>query len=580
MMKKGVVFSPKQYQLVNIIKDIETGDIALPDLQRPFVWKLSKVRDLLDSMYKGLPIGSIILWEIKEPKSFKPIGVEIKQRTPRYLVIDGQQRLTSLFSIINDKEVISENVKKIKIKIAFNPIEEKFEVSNPAIEKSPEWIPDISILFKGGSAYDLINQYLNKNKKSIDEKGLDNGKIAARIETIRDILSYPLSVIELSNDLDPEKVSEIFVRINSKGKTLSQSDFILTLMSVYWPEGRERLETFCKDSHTKPEGKKISSYNLLNIKPKPENIIRTVVAFSFNRGKLKYAFLALKGRDFENKVISEELREKNFAIFKDGQNKALDLSNWHDFIKIIHSAGFVNENMITSKIALYITYAFYLLGKYKCKMEYKKLESLIKKWFVFLQLTARYTKSPETVIEEDLKNLEEKNNFEEFINSRIKTHLTEDFWKITLPNALESSSTTNYAFQVYNAALVYSDVNVLFSDTKLRDYLNPLFKSKKKTLELHHIFPKKYLEKFGYKKKQINQVANLIYIEYKDNISIKDKPPSEYWQKFLEMTEKNEAEIYEKYDLPSGFYNMNYMDFLSQRRKLMSAKIKTYFERL
>ncbi len=221
-MNRNVVFNPKTYQLGNILNDIETGSIALPDLQRPFVWKLTKVRDLMDSLYKGLPVGSIVLWEIYEPESYRPIGVSGNKRSPRFLVIDGQQRLTSLFSIVKNAEIISQNVRKIKIKIAFNPIEERFEVSNPAIEKSAEWIADISDLFINSSSFSAVNSYIERLP---DIKEEERDLIAKRIERVTNIINYPLSVIELSTNLDPEEVSEIFVRINSKGISTSTKTF-------------------------------------------------------------------------------------------------------------------------------------------------------------------------------------------------------------------------------------------------------------------------------------------------------------------------------------------------------------------
>lgn len=579
MVKTNLTFTNKTYPLNNLINDIETGNIALPDLQRPFVWSTTKARDLIDSLYKGLPVGVIILWEIYESNGFRPINSENK-RDPRFLVIDGQQRLTSLFSIIKDKEIISKNVHKFKIKIAFNPLEEKFEVSNPAIEKSKEWIADISDIFANTSTYNLIQKYLGKIKDI--NVNLDQNVIAERIEKVKNILNYPSQVIELSTELDPEEVSEIFVRINSKGQSLNQSDFILTLMSVYWPEGREQLENFYKNAHNPPQKNKPSSYNIIGIKPSPDQLIRTIVGYSFNRGRLKYAYLILKGRDLENRTISSELREKNFKQFNIGQEKALNLTNWHDFIKIIYSAGFIDEFLISSKVAFFITYAFYLkLLDEKDKYDFKEIESLIKKWFVFSILTQRYTGSPESVIEEDFNKI--KNiGVGDFIENNIKTHLTEDSWTIILPEQLESSSTRNFAYLVYLASLIFFDVEVLFSDIKLKDFLKPQFKSKKNIIELHHIYPKQYLIKeFKLNKKEYNQIANFIYIEYKDNIKISDKKPSEYWGEFIEnLNQEQLQEIYKTYDLPEQFPNMEYFDFLKERRKLMAQKIKNYFYQL
>ncbi len=579
MENRNLTFTPKTYQLQNLINDIDTGNIALPDLQRPFVWDTKKARDLIDSLYKGLPVWSIILWEILEIDNFRKINIDNK-RNPRFLVIDGQQRLTSLYSIIKNKRIISKDGSKIKIKISFNPIEEKFEVYNAAIEKSKEWIPDISKIFENNSSFKLINEYL-KNIRDLNIDTKQEEVIAQRIEKVRNILNYPFQVLELSTDLDPEEVSEIFVRINSKWQSLTQSDFILTLMSVYWPKGREELENFYKDSFNVPKDNKPSSYNIIWIKPTPEQLIRTIIWYTFNRGKLKYAYLILKGRDLENRITSSQLREENFNKFKKGQEKVLNLTNWHNFIKIIYSAGFIDESLISSKIAFFITYAIYLKLLDDADVATKELESLVRQWFVFSILTQRYTGSPESKIEEDFNKIKEK-GVKNFIKDNITTYLTSDFWNVVLPEQLESSSIRNFAYLTYLASLIYEDVKILFSDIKLRDFLKPQFKSPKKTIDLHHIYPKNYLIKeFNLKQKDYNQVANLIYIEYKDNIKISDKSPLEYWPQFTKnLTEEEINRIYETYSLPKDFPEIEYFDFLKERRKLMAQRIKDYFYKL
>lgn len=556
----------------NIVDKIELGEIALPDLQRPFVWNTTKVRDLIDSLYKGLPIGSIILWEITKPQSYKLINPDNK-REPNLLVIDGQQRLTSLYSIIKNEEIISKNIKKIKLKIAFNPFIEKFEVLNAAIENDTDWIPDISEIFQNGT-YSFIQNFKNRCKKDLDNI------IAQRIENLANIKNYSLSVIELNSNLDIDDISDIFIRINSKGKSLNESDFILTLLSVYSPEERDYIENFCKDSY---KNDKKTSYNIIHINPTPSNLIRTITGYSFKRGVLKYVFLMLQGRDLEKKEISEDYRNKILQEFKKGVKDVLDLINWHDYIKIIQSAGFVNSSLITSKINFFITYALYLIGKYEYKIEDKFLEKLIRKWFIFSQLTQRYTGSPESAIENDLKNIDNNKNFIDYINNEINKNLTKDYWDITLPENLKTSSPNQYSFATYIASLVKDDVKVLFSEIKLREYLFPDYKNKSKNIDLHHIFPKAYLKKIGFNNKtDINQVANLIYIEYKDNIKIfKDKPPSEVWPNLLkDYYKENIDDILLNYDLPPNFWEMEYHDFLNQRRGLMAKRIKRYFEEI
>ena len=578
----NMVFNPTHVQIGNLITMIDTGDIALPDLQRPFIWTKTKVRDLLDSLYKGLPVGVIILWKIAEPKQtgVKPINIGTKKE-PTYLVIDGQQRLTALYSIIKNKPVIVKNVKKEKVKIAFNPIQEKFEVWNPAIEKNPEWISDVSEIFNNAAVFSFIKNYLKRNEEK--DVLMDEDLIASRIEKVRAIQNYTFSVLELSSELDPEEVSEIFVRINSKGKQLTQSDFILTLMSVYWQEGRDILEKFCTESHILPTPGKPSPYNIINIHPTPENMIRAIIGFAFRRGKLKYAYLTLKGRDFENKVTTPELRGKNFNKFKDAQQKTLDLTNWHDFIKIVHSIGFANEKLVSSKVAFYTTYALYLIGKCDYGIDSLELEHLIKRYFAFSQITQRYSASPESTIEQDLNTLSDLNDFRAFIDNTIHTNMTKDFWEIRLPqDILKTSSTNSFAFSVYTAALCYFDTNVAFSDIKLRDYLNPFIKAKKNTIDLHHIFPKKYLEKINIStRREVNQIANMLYLEYKHNIKIGDKVPGDYWPDLLDGYSPDEVNtILRTYDLPQDFWNMKYSEFLEERRILMANKIRDYFNSL
>jgi hypothetical protein len=583
MKKKGVVFNNTNYPLSNLIEMVDAGTIALPDIQRPFVWQTIKVRDLMDSLYKGLPAGLVILWNISKPGEFKPIGIN-KPTTPNLLVIDGQQRLTSLFSVIKGKSIIDKNFNQTKLRIAFNPLEERFEVSNPAIEKDVEWISDIHQIF-ATNAYDSIDHYIAKFKNKKPDVFLDDKKIKENIGRVASILDYPFSALELSSDLDPEEVSEIFVRINSQGKPLNQSDFILTIMSVYWDEGRRELEDFSKASAI-PSSGKASPYNFINIKPRPEDLLRTIVGYSFLRGRLKYAYLILKGRNLENQTTSEDERNKNFNIFKEGQKIAVDLTNWHDFIKTVYTTGFINEYLIGSKTAFYATYALYLIGKFKSKVQYKELESVISKWIIFSLLTRRYTSSPESAIEQDLVLFRKDRDFVLTLERIMDSELTKDFWEVTLPQRMVSSSTANTAYKVHQASLINKDVKVPFSQVRMKDCLNPLFNVKKKILENHHIFPKNYLINIGIKDlKDYNQIANLIYIEYKDNINISDTAPFEYWPEMIQSLSENdkkdlEENYVERYDLPEKFWTLDYNQFLEERRKLMAKSIKKYFESL
>ena len=582
-MKKETVFNITHYQLNPLITNIDTGEIALPDLQRPFVWDNGKVRDLFDSLYKGLPIGMLILWKINENNNeFKPIGLN-KKTTPSKLIIDGQQRLTALYAVITGSEIIDKDYKHKQIKIAYNPFEEVFEVQNVSIENDPLWISNITDIFKG-NLFSFVNGFIDNLKEKRPDFEFDEGKVQDNISSLKTLeTSYQISAIELASSLDPEEVSEIFVRINSAGKALNQSDFIFTLMSLYWPEGKDEFENFSYEAK-KPAESGNSSFNVINEQPTNENLIRSTISYSFLRGRLRYAYLILKGRNLENKITTEDERVKNFNILKEGAGKVLDLVNWHQFISIIQTTGFVNEKMIGSKNALYQTYALYLLGL-KYGLKHNELKSTIARWFVFGILTRRYTSSPESIIELELSNFREQDNIIEYLEGIMASELTNDFWEVTLPQRLKSSR-SNPAESTYIASKIFEDNNVLFSEIKLKDYLSPLINSPKKQVEKHHIFPKNYLKK-DMKLKQVdfNQIANMIYIDYHINIRISDMPPHEYWGIVLDECSESTRDFVSNnytaaYDLPQEFWNMDYFDFLNQRRKLMANSIKRYYEKL
>ena len=584
MPNNELLFKFSEFSIAQLVEYVDTGIIALPELQRPFVWDAVKVRDLFDSLYRGMPIGVIILWEIYEGAPSKPIGGN-KVESPKYVVIDGQQRLTSFYAVIKNRGVFSKNFRQTKLKIAFNLLDERFEVWDAAIEKDPRWIPNISEIFEKGNSFSFVKDLIQKLKGSGIEFSED--KIASEIGRIYNIQDFKVQAIELFSKVDLEEVAEIFVRINSKGKVLNQSDFIMTLMSVYWDEGRKEIEEFCEKSRKAPvEKNDPSPFNVIGIEPYPENIVRSLIGYGFLRGRLKYAYLALRGRDLETEQESEEVRERNFSILKESQKEVLDLTNWHGFIKEISDAGFVNRSLITSDNAFYATYSIYLLLK-KFGVDYDTISSFIKEWFAFSILTQRYTSSPESVIERDLmmfKDVTSKNVYEIVKKMRniIDVTLTDDYWKLTLPNNLETSSTRSPSFVLYLASLVRKDAYILFSDTKLKDYLSPLFKFKKKPIDIHHIFPKNYLKKLGIEdRKLVNQVGNLVYVEYKKNIKIADKPPKEYFEDLQKIysTESLE-EMLNSHAIPENFFEMDYQTFLNERRKLMAKEIGKYFKTL
>ena len=143
------VFKDSSYSLSLLLEGINRGEIALPDIQRPFVWKPAKVRDLFDSMYRGFPVGNLLFWATGAEIGARRIGTHAHEAAPRLMIVDGQQRLTSLYSVLTRKEVLRADYSSSRIRIAFRPRDCSFEVANAAVVKNPEFIPDISIVWVG-----------------------------------------------------------------------------------------------------------------------------------------------------------------------------------------------------------------------------------------------------------------------------------------------------------------------------------------------------------------------------------------------------------------------------------------------
>lgn len=580
------LFKKTDYELSKLIFDIDHGDIGLPDLQRPFVWEQSKVRDLFDSMYRGFPVGYFLFWTNEEAINVKHIGTEEKSaKYPRTLIIDGQQRLTSLYAVIKGKEVLNEDYKPIKIQIAFNPKEEKFEVADASIKRNPEFISDISEIWNCDSFFSFVNDFITN---LIDTKGditiEERRKIENSISKLNNVLKYQFSAMEISSSVSEEEVSEIFVRINSKGKQLNQSDFILTLLSVFWDEGRKELEEFSRKARTVNDKKEASPFNHF-IFPSPDQLLRVSVGVAFKRARLKYVYSILKGKDLDSGITSRELQIKQLEKLMKSQNDVLNLNNWHEFMKILIKAGYRNSSMISSEMTLIYCYVLFLIGKIDFKLEQHKLRSLISKWFMMCSLTGRYTGSPETIMEGDLNRLRDVKNSDDFVyvfERIIKDSLTNDFWSITIANNLETSSSISPALNAYFASLNILNANVLFSDLKVSELLDPAIKSKRSPIEKHHLFPKNYLDGIGITNtKDKNQAANYTFLEFGDNNDISDLPPSEYFPIYSTKYSKIELkDIMELHALPNGWESMDYWTFLDERRRLMGNVIKKAFNKL
>lgn len=587
------IFSNTTLTVNQLIEKIDTGELGLPELQRPFIWKDSKVRDLFDSLMRGYPIGYLMLWECPSLEKKKSIGVDLHSYdSPKEVIIDGQQRLTSLYAVMKGKKVINSKFDEKSIIISYNPLQDKFEVGYQATKKDPEWIYNISDVYTTSSSFKFINSFIKRLSEYRECKGgvlteAEQDTISENINAIVNLKNHTLPVFDIKANAEEEDVSEIFVRVNSGGVSLKQNDFILTLLSLYWDEGRKEIEEFSKES-TFPTKGKTTSYNQITTVA-AQDLIRVVMAYAFDRARLKYGYKLLRGADFDKRgAVDGELRIQRFDTLKDKLPDVLDVHSWHEFLKAIMNAGYLSGDLILSGNAIFYSYAFYLIAKHRFHASYNENMHLTSLWFFYASLVSLYTGSFESTVESHLnsiKDLSTLKEYKDFILSRVNERLTNDYFDITLVGSegLAVSGKGNNAWNAYVAALNIMDAKILFSKSNLlvSKLFEPGTDGNRKSLEKHHLFPKAHMKAQGYTDTKINQMANYAFIDWKDNMDILDDAPSVYYPIVCEGRSDEEIlRMEEENALPHGWENMPYEDFLVERRKLMAAKIKQAFDLL
>ena len=591
---------------------IEANDIAIPEIQRPFVWKSAQVRDLMDSLYKGFPTGYIILW--KNP------NVKLKDGTisaGKKVVIDGQQRITAMMTAIAARKIFNSEFQETRVKIAFNPFAaleyeegneeaEIFAVQTPAHLKSKNWITDISDVFRTNySSWEFIPQYIAANPEM-------NGNDLQRVlNHLKGIETTQIGVIELSEKLDIDVVTDIFIRINSKGTALSQGDFVMSKMAADEEHGgnllRKVIDYFAHlavvpsyysyiESHDKEFAatkwlKKLEwlkDDNETVYDPDCDDVIRVAFMHKIKRARLSELVQLLTGRDFETREFKEEIEEQTFEQMYDGVANVINEYNFKQFMQTIRSAGFISPKMVTSNMALDFAYALFLMLQ-DSEEPVANRKRLVQKWYVLSILTGRYSGSPESAFAKDLKVISEVGIAQALKNIEDAT-LSDNFWQVALPQNLSYASSLNPTYLAYLAAQVSAGDNSLLSQNIRVSELILLGG------DVHHIFPKKYLVEHNFERTQYNQTANYAYLDTPVNISIGKKAPKEYFSLALEQCSKKEqavcGSILDEETLrdnlatnciPEDVFEMDYTryeEFLEKRRALMAQKIRKYYESL
>jgi hypothetical protein len=592
-------YSVNQPPIATLLAWIDSGEIAIPEIQRPFVWDATKVRNFLDSLYQGYPVGYLISWRNPD--------VRLKDGTTssgKRILIDGQQRVTALMASLQGVEVVNKDYKQVRIKIAFHPQERRFEVSNPALSKDPAWIPDISAVFDPRtSLFEFVRGYCSKNPETSENE------VFRSIELLRGITNNQIGLIELAPDLSIETVTEIFIRVNSEGVPLSQADFAMSKISVNEVCGgnllRKAIDYFChlavapdfyKSIENDPEFSKTdffqhmawlrNDYNDL-YDPSYTDMLRVAFTSEFKRGKLEDLVALLSGRNFETKQYEQAIIEDSFARLKHGIEKFINETNFQRFLMIIKSTGFIDASMIGSQNALNFAYIVYLTMKSQ-NARPEDIERCVRRWFVMAILTGRYSGSAESQFDLDIRQIHAL-GVQTYLDGIIGGELSDAFWDVRLPQEMDSSVASSPYLQTFKAAQIkMGDQGFLSNDIKVQELIE--MKS-----DVHHLFPRDFLKKNGMTRGQYNQIANYAIVQSEINIQIGNKEPRTYFSELMEQCRGGKKcygnicdvdklkENLRMHCIPNGIENMTVQDypkFLAERRKLMAQKMKAYFRTL
>ena len=576
-------FEVNNVSVSTLLGYVNDGTIAIPEIQRPFVWDTTKVRDLIDSLYREYPVGYIITWKSPDVKLKDGTSSEGKQ-----ILIDGQQRVTALTAALLGQEVLDDNYKKKRIKIAFNILTEEFQTNNPAIEKQEEWISDISEFMKDDfNTFDFISNYSQKFN-------VDANIVSNRVTKLRSIKNISIGRIELGSSLDIDTVTEIFVRINSAGVVLSQADFAMSKISVNEEykgnDIRKAIDYFCHFAKTpvdyeniKENDKDFSNKDIFNkitwIKDKNEDlylpsyvdVLRVAFTYKFKRGKLQDLVSLLSGRDFETREYREDVVAESYSKLYDGVRQFVNQSNFERYVMILKSAGIIDGDLVRSQNVLNFGYILYLLLREK-QIAPDKIETLVRRWVIMSIITQRYTSSPQYIKDEEERRLGDTfwdNILVENFNTSVASS---PYWKTFIIAQIKLN----------NRAFLSKDINV-----------RTLIEGRG---DIHHIFPKDYLQKNGKDNRSLyNQIANFAMLQTEVNIQIGKKAPYEYMKSIIEQCNGQENKYgainniedlhknMEENCIPESLIYMtinDYEEFLKERRKLMANKIKQYYESL
>lgn len=504
-----------------LMDQVTHGELRLPEIQRSYVWKPAQVAGLIDSLYRGYPSGSVLLWETTEQVTEKELssteGTGISMIKPLYL-LDGQQRLTSLHRVFTGHE---------RAQVVFNVLTEKFQIESAATKKDVRWIRVHDLLADKVSAFGLVAEL----RTAVDGSGLTQEDLFARVDQVRKISGY-MYWLEILDDLPYSEVTEIFVRVNSRGRALKETDLALATLSARWPGVVGKLEaeeTWCRDRH----------YQALDM----AFLVRCLAALATD---------TTSPGSFANVEIPQ--LETAWEATKKGLHHAVALLQ--DEVEID------NSTLIPSANAL-VPLVYYLGTRKDIALAGEERNTLIY-WLLVAFMQSRYSASAATVIAQDVTALRSDDALR---NLYRNLGLLQQRPEITASTLAGKSSTSPFFLLSYLAA----------RRKKARDwwYGVPVALSHdgSYSVEYHHIHPRGRLkDTFG--KAEINDLSNLAFISDKANRKISARKPADYF-------EEMDADDLERHFVPVDIELRSverYPDFVAKRRASLADAMNDLLE--
>lgn len=594
-------FSLNQTPISTILAWVESGAIAIPEIQRPFVWTSTQVRDLMDSLYQGYPVGYITTWQNPDVK-LKDGSTSQGKR----ILIDGQQRITALRAAISGLNVVDKKYKKRRIAISFNPLTEEFRTRTSSTERGKEWISDIAeVMVNGYDTLTFVDEYVARNP------GTTRQEINSRLNRLIQIKNKQIGEIQLSPSLDINTVNEIFVRINASGVNLSNADFAMSKIAVYENEPgdemgmklrkfidyfahlsvapkqfdliKENDTEFAKtDYFTKISWLKNETDDLYD--PSYNDIIRVVGLTQFARGKLGDIVALLSGRNFETRQDEKEIADESFRKLEKGLYQFTNENKFKHFVQnILRGSGYDEPSMLIARNAVNYAYAMYLrlldIGE-----NHAEANSLVRRLLAISLMTGRHSGSFETQFEQDIKRIQSTGDMVKFVATLEEQELSDVFWNSTLVDEFDKPTSNNPFWHMFIAAQNKLLKQSFLSKNNIARDLS--------TDDIHHIFPKNYLVKHGYDKSKYNRIANFVHLCNDINISVSDLAPREYLGDILSGGNNHHSDIVNEAEMVNNFKDNaipkillqaevdDYDEFLRQRQVLMAEMVREYYEGL